>query len=52
MRLSKKVLDWNLSAYVNDKKTCMDIGERGTTYWIHFAVRPKENRRKILWDCQ
>ena len=24
----------------------------GTTYWIHFAVRPKENRRKILFDCR
>ena len=23
----------------------------GTTYWIHFAVRPKDNRRKILFDC-
>ena len=26
--------------------------QRGTTYWIHFAVRPKENRRKILFDCR
>ena len=26
--------------------------KRGTTYWIHFAVRPKDNRRKILFDCQ
>ena len=25
---------------------------RGTTYWIHFAVRPKDNRRKILFDCR
>ena len=25
--------------------------KRGTTYWIHFAVRPKDNRRKILIDC-
>ena len=25
--------------------------KRGTTYWVHFAVRPKENRRKILFDC-
>ena len=24
--------------------------QRGTTYWIHFAVRPKDNRRKILFD--
>ena len=23
-----------------------------TTYWIHFAVRPKDNRRKILFDCR
>ena len=22
------------------------------TYWVHFAVRPKENRRKILFDCR
>ena len=21
------------------------------SYWIHFAVRPKDNRRKILFDC-
>ena len=26
--------------------------KRGTTYWVHFAVRPKDNRRKILFDCQ
>ena len=26
--------------------------KRGSTYWIHFAVRPKDNRRKILYDCQ
>ena len=26
--------------------------KRGSTYWIHFAVRPKENRRKILFDCR
>jgi hypothetical protein len=26
--------------------------KRGTTYLIHFAVRPKENRRKILFDCR
>ena len=26
--------------------------KRGTTYWIHFAVRPKENRRRILFDCR
>jgi Ni,Fe-hydrogenase III component G len=25
---------------------------RDTTYWIHFAVRPKDNRRKILFDCR
>ena len=25
--------------------------QRGTTYWIHFAVRPKDNRRKIRFDC-
>ena len=26
--------------------------KRGTTYWIHFAVRPKGNRRKILFDMR
>ena len=26
--------------------------QRGTTYWIHFAVRPKDNRRKVLFDCR
>jgi hypothetical protein len=24
--------------------------KRGSTYWIHFAQRPKDNRRKILFD--
>ena len=28
------------------------LEKRGTTYWIHFAVRPKDNRRKILFDCK
>ena len=28
------------------------IEKRGTTYWVHFAVRPKDNRRKILFDCR
>ena len=27
------------------------LEQRGTTYWIHFAVRPSGNRRKILFDC-
>ena len=27
------------------------LEKRGTTYWVHFAVRPKDNRRKILFDC-
>ena len=27
------------------------LEKRGTTYWIHFAVRPKDNRKKILFDC-
>jgi len=26
--------------------------KRGTTYWVHFAVRPSGNRRKILFDCR
>ncbi len=28
------------------------LEKRGTTYWIHFAVRPKDNRRKIFFDCR
>ena len=28
------------------------LEKRGSTYWIHFAVRPSGNRRKILYDCQ
>ena len=27
------------------------LEQRGSTYWIHFAVRPKDNRRKILFNC-
>jgi len=26
--------------------------KRGSTYWLHFAVRPKENRRKIIFDMR
>ena len=26
--------------------------KRGSTYWIHFAVRPKDNRRRILFDIR
>ena len=26
--------------------------KRSSTYWLHFAVRPKENRRKIIFDCR
>ena len=25
------------------------LERRGNTYWVHFAVRPKDNRRKILF---
>jgi len=28
------------------------LEKRGTTYWLHFAVRPSGNRRKILFDCR
>ena len=43
--------------YKNDDPSCENFDEiifekRGTTYWIHFAVRPKDNRRKILFDCR
>ena len=35
---------WGLDELIQEK--------RGTTYWIHFAVRPKDNRRKILFDIR
>lgn len=28
------------------------IEVRGSTLWIHFAVRPKGNRRKIVFDVK
>ena len=28
------------------------LEKRGTTCWVHFAVRPKDNRGKILFDCR
>lgn len=28
------------------------LERRGTTYWIHFAVRPEGNRRKIAFDIR
>ena len=28
------------------------LEKRGTTRWIHFAVRPKDNRRKIIFDMR
>ena len=28
------------------------LERRGTTYWIHFAVRPKDNRRRISFDMR
>ena len=36
--------NWELDELIQEK--------RGTTYWVHFAVRPKDNRRKILFDCR
>ena len=35
---------WGLDELIQEK--------RGTTYWVHFAVRPKDNRRKILFDMR
>ena len=35
---------WELDELIQEK--------RGTTYWVHFAVRPKDNRRKILFDVR
>jgi len=35
---------WELDELIHEK--------RGSTYWIHFAVRPKDNRRKILFDMR
>ena len=28
------------------------LEKRGTTYWIHFAVRPEGNRRRITFDMR
>ena len=28
------------------------LEKRGTTYWIHFAVRPEGNRRRIAFDMR
>ena len=28
------------------------IEQRGTTVWVHFAVRPKMNRRRIVFDVR
>ena len=28
------------------------IEVRGSRVWVHFAVRPKNNRRKILFDVK
>ena len=28
------------------------LERRGTTYWIHLAVRPKDNRRKVAFDIR
>ena len=35
---------WELDELIQEK--------RGTTYWLHFAVRPSNNRRKILFDMR
>jgi hypothetical protein len=34
---------------VNDE---LILEKRGTTYWIHFAVSPKDNRRRIVFDIR
>ena len=44
-------------SHKGDDPNCENFDElilekRGTTYWIHFAVRPSGNRRKILFDCR
>ena len=28
------------------------LEQHGSVCWLHFAVRPKDNRRKILFDCR
>ena len=28
------------------------LEKRGSTCWVHLAVRPSENRQKILFDCK
>ena len=35
---------WEMDELIQEK--------RGTTYWVHFAVRPMDNRRKILFDVR
>ena len=47
----------NEKSHNRDRPLCENFDElileqRGTTCWIHFAVRPKDNRRKILFDCR
>ena len=47
----------NEKSHNRDRPLCENFDElilekRGTTYWIHFAVRPSDNRRKILFDCR
>ena len=47
----------NKKSHNRDRPLCENFDElileqRGTTCWIHFAVRPKDNRRKILFDCR
>ena len=42
---------------VNPDASCGNFDEllfekRGSTYWLHFAVRPKDNRRKIIFDMR
>ena len=39
------VIDRSLEAEHGDK-------QRGSVCWLHFAVRPKENRRRISFDIR
>ena len=47
----------NEKLHSRNRPYCVNFDElilekRGTTYWVHFAVRPKDNRRKILFNCR
>ena len=50
--LSGQVAGLNVTAGTKREFDELIQEKRGSTYWVHFAVRPKDNRRKILFDCR